>query len=223
MIIYKLEEVTKEYSWKGGRKLALNNISLIINSGDFITIQGESGAGKSTLLKMLETLIIPSSGEIYYKDKKLAALSSKEKALIRNTEIGMLLQDFPLMEKFDVLDNVRIPYYFSNMPIKEQENREKIILEKLGIAHLMKKSVKKLSGGERQRVSIARALVMDPQIIIADEPTSNLDAGNRDMFMGLMNELNKEGKTIIMASHDKEIIMNATKLITLKDGEIISE
>lgn len=215
-----LENISKQYKTKEGFFTALDGITLAINKGDFVVLSGESGAGKSTLLSIMETLKVPTSGKYLLDGTDVLNLSSSKRATLRNEKIGILLQDFPLIDKFNVYDNVRIPFYFSAVAIKDQATKINIILDRLGISHLKKKSVRKISGGEKQRVAIARALVMDPDIIIADEPTSNLDAGNRDLFMDLMNELNMKEKTIIISSHDKEIISNARRHISLKKGKM---
>ena len=197
----------------------LNGINLEIDDGELCSIVGASGSGKSTLLYILGCLDKPTSGDYYLDGKKISGLSDKELAILRNEYFGFILQEFGLIENETVYENIYVPMLFS----KNKENVNKKIedlLESLKIKELRDKKVKKLSGGQRQRVAIARALVNNPNVILADEPTGSLDSKNSEIILNLLIELNKQGKTVIIVTHNQEIAQKTKKRFLMKDGII---
>ncbi|MEM4222279.1 MAG: ABC transporter ATP-binding protein [archaeon] len=203
--------------------VALRDINLEVKKGDFIAILGPSGSGKSTLLNILGILDKPSSGKVYLEDKEVSKLSEKELAKIRNEKIGFVFQFFNLYAALTALENVELPMIFKNIPKKQREERARHLLEKVGLGAREKHYPAQLSGGERQRVAIARALANDPPIILADEPTGNLDSKSGKEIMDLFKKIHNEGKTIIIITHDPEIANKAKKKIFLKDGKIVKD
>ncbi len=197
----------------------LNNINLSINEGDLCSIVGASGSGKTTLLYILGCLDKQTAGEYFLGEKDVSKLSEKELATLRNSHFGFILQDFGLIEEDTVYDNIYVPLLFSKKR-KNIENEIDTLLEKLEILELKNKKVKKLSGGQRQRVAIARALINNPEIILADEPTGSLDSKNSEIIVNLLLDLNKQGKTVIIVTHNLEIAEKTNKRFSIKDGVI---
>lgn len=215
----ELQNITKSYS---GSNLVLNNVSLTIHSGDFMMLVGKSGCGKSTLLNILGLLDEPTSGTYLFEDKQLNQLSEKDKAVFRRNDIGFIFQSFYLIEEFNVIENVSHPLGYAGIKKSERLRiaREKLAL--LGIEHKANEKVTLLSGGEQQRVAIARALVNNPKVILADEPTGNLDTHNRNMVMEIFLKLHKMGNTIIMVTHDNDLLKYASRVVRISDGKIIT-
>lgn len=197
----------------------LNNINLSINEGDLCSIVGASGSGKTTLLYILGCLDKQTAGEYFLGGNDVSKLSEKELATLRNSQFGFILQDFGLIEEDTVYDNIYVPLLFSKKR-KNIENKIDTLLEKLEILELKNKKVKKLSGGQRQRVAIARALINNPEIILADEPTGSLDSKNSKIIVNLLLDLNKQGKTVIIVTHNLEIAEKTNKRFSIKDGVI---
>lgn len=217
----KLSDITKIYNpQKANEYQALNGISLEISDGEFCAVIGKSGSGKSTLLHIIGMLDKFSSGKYLFDKVNVGKLSDGAASKIRAGKIGFVKQDFALIEDYSVTDNVMLPLY----PIKSKNKRQKALaaIEKLGISHLASKEVSRLSGGEKQRVAIARAIVNDPKIILADEPTGSLDSKTAADIMRVLKELNAEGKTIVIVTHDKGIAEQCGRIIEISDGEIIS-
>jgi putative ABC transport system ATP-binding protein len=202
---------------------AVKNINLTINKGDFMSITGKSGSGKSTLMHMLGLLDTHTSGELILNGKNIKGMNEKELAQVRNSEIGFVFQAFNLLQRTTVLENVMLPLMCSKVP---KENHEKMALEvikQVGLEHRLNNKSNELSGGERQRVAIARALINNPSLILADEPTGNLDSKMGEEIEKMFIELNKNGRTIVLVTHDEDLAKIAKRQIVLRDGEIIDE
>jgi putative ABC transport system ATP-binding protein len=219
----QLKNLTKIYRTEEIETTALNGISLQINKGEFISIMGTSGCGKSTLLNVLGMLDAPTSGSYTFLDEEIAGLKEKDKAMIRKKNIGFVFQNFNLIDELTVYDNIELPLLYNNIKASERKERVDAILEKLGITHRAKHFPQQLSGGQQQRVAVARALVTEPKLILADEPTGNLDSKNGNEVMELLSNLHMSGSTIIMVTHSTYDASFSQKTITLRDGQIISE
>ncbi|MCR5836143.1 MAG: ABC transporter ATP-binding protein [Lachnospiraceae bacterium] len=217
-----INDICKEYKIKDAdnKQVVLDNVKLEIADGDMVAIKGKSGAGKSTLLHIIGLLDVWDSGSYELDGQNIVSANSKLKAKYRNEKIGYVLQDFGLIEDETVLENVCLPLMLGKKPIKEIREIAKNKLEKVGVSHLSSKKVSVLSGGEKQRVAIARALVNEPNYILADEPTGALDSGNAEKIMELLLELNKEGKTVVIVTHDDEVARKCKRIIYIKDGKI---
>lgn len=202
---------------------AVCNINLTINNGDFIAITGKSGSGKSTLMHILGLLDTPTSGELILNGKNTKGMSEKELAQVRNTDIGFVFQAFNLLQRTTVLENVMLPLIYSKIPNSEHEKKALDVIEQVGLTHRLKNKSNELSGGERQRVAIARALVNNPSLILADEPTGNLDSKMGEEIEKILINLNNEGRTLILVTHDDDLAKIAKRQVILKDGAILSE
>lgn len=224
MPFIKLENIGKVYGEGKAAVKALNNIDLEIEKGEMIAIMGTSGSGKSTLLNILGLLDSSTSGEYLINGTNINNLSEKHKAVYRNEIFGFVVQDFALIEKYKAIDNIKIPFSYTRNKMSKKEITERIhnVTMKIGINEKLQEPAYNLSGGQRQRVAIARAIVTNPQIILADEPTGALDSENTKDIMNLFKELNKEGKTIVVITHDEEVARYCDYTIELKDGEIRS-
>ena len=219
----RLENITKVYNKnKTSRCDALKGVSLTVKQGDFVTITGKSGSGKSTLLHILGLSDQYTSGEMYIDDISLNEKKEKELARLRNQKIGFVLQDFALIPHMSVRDNVFAPIYIGGTKNKNIKEHYSEIMNNLGIADLEKKKVSQLSGGQRQRVAIARALINEPELILADEPTGALDSENALEVVKLLEQINANGTTVIVVTHDETVAEYGKKRIFLRDGEIIS-
>lgn len=217
----KLEKVTKIYNAKKQNKyLALKDISLELSDGELCAIIGKSGSGKTTLLHIIGMLDNFSSGKYLFDDIDVAGASDSKISKLRAGKIGFVKQDFALIEDYSVIDNVMLPLY----PIRSGNKRDKALkaIKKMGISKLANKDVSQLSGGEKQRSAIARAIVNDPPIILADEPTGSLDSKTAADIMNVFKQLNAEGKTVVIVTHDKEIARRCNMIIEISDGEIVS-
>ncbi len=217
----KLKNVHKEYKMGDSLVKALDGIDLEIKKGDFIAIVGPSGSGKSTMMNMVGALDIASEGNIYLGEVDIEHLEESELAQIRGRRIGFVFQTFNLVPTLTALENVALPMMFQEIGKTEREERALELLEKVGLGDRANHLPNELSGGQRQRVAIARALANDPDIILADEPTGNLDSKTGKEVLDMFVRLNKEGKTIIMVTHDMELAKKAKKIIRLKDGRIV--
>lgn len=221
MTLLKLISINKIYQGDGINFQALKNINLTIDKGDFTAIVGPSGSGKSTLMNILGLLDKPSTGTYILDDQDVSRLGENTLAQLRNKKIGFVFQQFNLLPRTSALDNVALPLIYSRMEKLEREGKAKTALEKVGLVDKLRSRPNQLSGGEQQRVAIARALVTDPEIILADEPTGNLDSKTGEEILKILQKFNKTGKTIILITHDFEIAKHAKKVIRLKDGEIV--
>lgn len=215
-----IKNLTKYYNkGKDTEIKVLNNINLSINKGDLCSIVGVSGSGKTTLLYILGCLDKQTEGEYYLDGKNISNLSENQLAMLRNKYFGFILQDFGLIEEDTVYENICVPLLFSKK-ILNIESKINDLLKKLEILNLKDKKVKKLFGGQRQRVAIARALINNPDVILADEPTGSLDTRNSEIILNLLLDLNKQGKTVIIVTHNLEIAEKANKKFFIKDGII---
>ena len=202
---------------------AIKGINLEVNAGEFIAIMGPSGSGKTTLMNIIGCLDTPTSGEYYLNNKLVNQLNEDELAGIRNKEIGFVFQSFHLLAKNSALDNVLLPMKYAGANIDEATVRAKHVLDQVGLSDRMSHGPTELSGGQQQRVAIARAMVNTPSILFADEPTGNLDSKTEGEVMGLFKELNEDGQTIILITHEEEIAKQSKRIINIKDGLIESD
>ena len=218
-----LEGITKVFYTEEVETHALSNIHLEINEGEYVSIAGPSGCGKTTLLSILGLLDTPTSGEYWLNTKEVANLSFSDRARIRNREIGFVFQAFNLIGDLTVFENVELPLVYRGVSSSERKKRAIEALERVGMAHRTKHYPSQLSGGQQQRVAVARAVVGKPSILLADEPTGNLDSKNSEQVMGLLDELHAEGATICMVTHDPRWARHARRSIHLFDGRIVEE
>ncbi len=218
----EIRNLTKTYNYKKSNAFtALKDISLKIEDGEMLAIIGKSGAGKSTLLHIIGCIDTFEKGEYSIDDTDVHKLSDKKLAEIRNEKVGIVMQDFALVEEYTVIENVKIPLYFSKKKKGNANTLALEALEKVGIKELAKKPVNKLSGGQKQRVAIARAIVNDPSFILADEPTGALDTKTSAEIMELFRKLNDDGKTVIIITHDPGVAEKCKRKIEISDGEIL--
>ncbi len=223
--IIKIEDVWKSYDMdKAGELTVLKKITLQIDKGEFVAIAGPSGSGKSTMMNIVGALDIPSQGAVYLKDENIAAMSESSLAMLRGKTIGFVFQQFNLIPTLSALQNVMLPMEFVEEVPSIAKKRAKHLLEILGLGDRIYHKPTELSGGQQQRVAIARALANDPEVILADEPTGNLDSKTGKFVMDFLGNLNREeGKTVILITHDLHLIKYAKRVIYLKDGVIIKE
>ena len=219
--ILELKNVSKSYCSNDSLFYALKNVSLKINQGEFVSITGPSGSGKSTLMHIVGLLDNPSSGEILLNGKDISNLKEHQLAQVRNVTLGFVFQQFNLLPKTSALENVMLPLLYSDIPKKDRDDLALKMLDKVGLSDKIKNTPGQLSGGQQQRVAIARALINNPQIILADEPTGNLDSKSGKSVMEFFHQLHQEGRTIVFVTHDMELAKQAERLIIIKDGQII--
>lgn len=222
MSIIKLENIKKEYVVGESSFMALNGIDLEVNKGEFVTIMGPSGSGKSTLLQILGCLDNASSGRYLLDGNDITKLSDDELSKVRNSKIGFVFQAFNLLPKLDVYNNTYLPFIYSDVPSRERKDRVMDALDKVGLADKLHNKPNQLSGGQRQRVAIARSLVVNPSMILADEPTGNLDSKTSVQILDIFKSLHKEGATIIMITHEPDIGAIGSKQVHIRDGLIES-
>lgn len=219
-MLIETRNIRKEYEMGEEKVEAIKNMSLKIRDGEFITIIGPSGSGKSTLLHILGCLDISTSGEYLYKGKEISTYSDDKLSALRNREIGFVFQFFYLLPRENVLENVKLPLFYRKQTEESTEDMAIRALEKVGMEHRKKHLPRELSGGERQRVAIARALVGEPNLILADEPTGNLDTQTGESIISIFEELNEAGKTVILITHEMELAEKTPRIISIRDGEI---
>ena len=219
----QIQDLIKIYRTEEVETTALNKLSLNVKQGEFLSIMGTSGCGKSTLLNIIGLLDSPNGGSYLFDGEEVAAYNEKQRAGLRKENIGFVFQNFNLIDELSVYENVELPLIYNKIKPSERKERVKTILERVGIAHRAKHFPMQLSGGQQQRVAVARALVTNPKLILADEPTGNLDSKNGNEVMELLTELNAQGTTIIMVTHSSYDAKFSSRIVTLKDGEIISE
>ena len=221
--LIRLENVSKVFVTDEVETHALSSVHFEVKKGEYLSIAGPSGCGKSTLLAILGLLDTPSDGSYFLNSKPVTGLKMSERARIRNREIGFIFQAFNLIGDLTVYENVELPLTYRGMPSSERKRRVHDALERVGMSHRMKHYPSQLSGGQQQRVAVARALSGDPLILLADEPTGNLDSANGEAVMGLLRELHSQGSTIIMVTHDPRYSQFAERIIRLFDGRIVEE
>jgi putative ABC transport system ATP-binding protein len=222
-VLLQTINVNKVYKLGDTQIYALKDISVSIAEGEYVAITGKSGSGKSTLMHIVGLLDTPSSGEVVVNGKNTLNYNEKELAKLRNKEVGFIFQTYDLMQRTNALENVMLPLTYSDVPESEWRDRGVEMLKRVGLADRMYNKSNELSGGQRQRVAIARALINNPSIVLADEPTGNLDSKTGADIVQMFKELNNEGKTIVLVTHDEELASVAERQIILKDGEILSQ
>jgi len=218
-----LNNICKTFTTEDVETTALNNITLQIDTGEFVAIMGPSGCGKSTLLNTLGMLDSPTSGEYIFNDKDIAGFSEKALAEIRKHNLGFIFQSFNLIDELTVYENVELPLLYQKIDTSERKVRVQAVLNRMNIGHRTSHLPQQLSGGQQQRVAVARALVIEPKLILADEPTGNLDSNNGEEVMNMLTELNQQGTTIIMVTHSEEHAAYANRSIRLFDGQVMAK
>lgn len=218
-----MSNICKVYTGDTYKITAIDNISLVINDGEFVSIMGRSGSGKTTLLNILGFLDKPSSGEFIYDGMDVSDLSMKKMWKLRRENIGFVFQNFALIENNTVFENTILPLQAVNVPRKQAIKMTNEILERVGIYDLKKKYPGQISGGQKQRVAIARALIGNPKIILADEPTGALDSDTGNEIMDIFKEINKEGKTVVIVTHDEKIASKTKRIIRLEQSKILED
>lgn len=226
--IYKMNEpiletvnISKSYKVGDSEILAVKGVSIKIAKGEFVSIVGKSGSGKSTLMHIIGLLDTPTSGQIILNGVNTHQFNEKKLAQIRNIEIGFVFQAFNLLQRTTALDNVILPLVYSKVPKSQWKTKATEMLNLVGLGDRLKNKSNELSGGQKQRVAIARALITNPSIILADEPTGNLDSKTGDEIIAIFNKLNSQGITIILVTHDDDVAKVAQRKIVLKDGEVV--
>ena len=222
MSLLKTEKLSKIFRTEEIETIALNQVSLEVNEGEFVAIMGPSGCGKSTLLNILGLLDNPTGGQYYLLGKEVGSLKEKERTQFRKGKIGFVFQSFNLIEELNVCENVELPLIYMHIKAAERKKMVNEILARMNISHRAGHFPQQLSGGQQQRVAIARAVVSKPKLILADEPTGNLDSTNGKEVMTLLTELNQEGTTILMVTHSQHDASYAHRIISLFDGEIVA-
>ena len=222
-MIIETQNLVKTFQVGSEEVQALKGVNLSVNKGEFLSIMGPSGSGKTTLMNIIGCLDTPSSGKYYLNNKLVNELDDDELAMIRNKEIGFVFQSFHLLARNSALNNVMLPLKYAGIKESDAYQRANEVLEKVGLINRVNHSPSELSGGQQQRVAIARALVNKPSIIFADEPTGNLDSQTGNDVMKLFQELNDQGQTIILITHEEDIAMQSKRTITIKDGLIESD
>ena len=219
----KIINLTKIFRTESVQTTALNEVSLEISQGEFVAIMGPSGCGKSTLLNMIGLLDNPTSGELWFMDQEVSRYSENDRTDLRNGNLGFVFQSFNLIDELTVFENVELPLLYAGVSTRERVKRVNEALERMQIAHRTEHYPQQLSGGQQQRVAIARAIVTNPRIILADEPTGNLDSTNGNEVMNLLKELNHDGATVVMVTHSEENAREAERIIRMMDGYILTE
>ncbi len=219
----KIKNISKIFQTEEVETKALNEVSITINQGDFVTIMGASGSGKSTLLNIVGLLDSASSGSYELLNQEMIGLKEQQKAKFRKENIGFVFQNFNLIDELSVYDNIELPLIYNNVSAAERKEKVEKIAERLAISHRLKHYPQQLSGGQQQRVAVARALINDPKIILADEPTGNLDSKNGNEVMELLTDLHAQGATILMVTHSDYDASFSQRTILMKDGAILSE
>lgn len=219
----KMHDLTKVYRTSSVETTALNHVNLEIEAGEFIAVMGPSGCGKSTLLNIMGMLDSPTSGSYAFDGEQVEGYSESKLADLRKRSIGFIFQSFNLVDELSVAENVMLPLLYQKVPTAERAERVQAVLERINIAHRADHRPQQLSGGQQQRVAVARAVVTNPKLILADEPTGNLDSVNGEEVLNLLGSLNEEGTTIVMVTHDQSHADHASRVVNVLDGRILSE
>ena len=222
MSLLKVRHLKKVYTTRfGGNQVeALRNVNFTVEAGEYVAIMGESGSGKTTLLNILAALDRPTSGEILLNGKSLSKISQNKLAAFRRDNLGFVFQEFNLLDTFSIQDNIYLPLVLAGVPYEEMERRLKPIADTLDISHILKKFPYEVSGGQKQRAAVARALITEPQIILADEPTGALDSKASDTLLRLFGQVNQAGQTVLMVTHSIKAASHAKRVLFLQDGEV---
>ena len=223
MHLIDVRDVYKIYNPGENQVNALDGVSITIDEGEFVAIIGQSGSGKSTLMNMLGLLDVPTSGEYYINGKLVEDLTDDEMSVIRNEEIGFIFQGFNLISSLTALENVELPLVYRGMRKEERRQISKDALERVGLGPRMNHLPAEMSGGQQQRVAVARAIAARPPVILADEPTGNLDTKSTKEVMAILHELKDEGRTVIVITHDNEIAEEAERVIRIRDGKVVED
>ena len=219
----KTNELVKIFRTDEVETTALNKVNLNIGKGEFVAIMGPSGCGKSTLLNIVGLLDNPTEGELHFMDQEISKYSERQRTNLRKGNIGFVFQSFNLIDELTVYENVELPLLYLNMPSSERKKKVEEVLDRMKMSHRKKHFPQQLSGGQQQRVAISRAVVTNPKLILADEPTGNLDSANGEEVMNLLSELNSEGTTIVMVTHSPSDAEKAHRIVQLFDGHIVTE
>jgi len=222
-VIILTHKLTREYDMGSELVRALRGVSVQIRKNEYVAVMGPSGSGKSTLMNLIGCLDTPTSGEYWLNGQKVSDHEDDELARIRNKEIGFVFQTFNLLPRADALHNVELPLIYAGLSARNRRDRAVHALERVGLADRMDHKPNELSGGQRQRVAIARALVNEPSILLADEPTGNLDSTTSSEIMGVFAELHSQGQTVVMVTHEQDIAAHAARVITLRDGVVATD
>ena len=222
MSLLEVRHLKKVYTTRfGGNQVeALRNVNFTVEAGEYVAIMGESGSGKTTLLNILAALDRPTSGEILLNGKSLSKISQNKLAAFRRDNLGFVFQEFNLLDTFSIQDNIYLPLVLAGVPYEEMERRLKPIADTLDISHILKKFPYEVSGGQKQRAAVARALITEPQIILADEPTGALDSKASDTLLRLFGQVNQAGQTVLMVTHSINAASHAKRVLFLQDGEV---
>ena len=225
MSLLTVKHLKKVYTTRfGGNKVeALRDVNFSVEEGEYVAIMGESGSGKTTLLNILANLDKPTQGTVFLEDTDCSKIREKDLAAFRRDKLGFVFQEFNLLDTFSVEDNIYLPLVLAQVNYREMEQRQKPIAEKLGITELLKKYPYEISGGQKQRVAVARALITNPRIILADEPTGALDSKATDELLRLFGEINRSGQTILMVTHSVKAASHAGRVLFIKDGEVFHQ
>ena len=218
-----INAISKEYIMGDNKLLALNEVDVSIKEGEFVSIMGSSGSGKSTLMNIIGCLDVPTSGDYFFRNKNISNYNSNMLAELRNKDIGFIFQNFNLLPRLNALENVTLPLLYSGKNVKERTKLSMEALENVGLKDRTHHKPNQLSGGQQQRVSIARAIAGNPKLILADEPTGALDSYTSLEIMKILNDLNSNGITIILVTHEKDIAQYGSRIIKMKDGKIIED
>ena len=218
-----MHDLSKVYRTANIETTALNHVNLEIADGEFIAVMGPSGCGKSTLLNIMGMLDSPSSGSYTFGSETVSGYAESQLAAVRKRNIGFIFQSFNLVDELDVSENVMLPLLYQKVPANERKDRVRSVLERVNIAHRAEHRPQQLSGGQQQRVAVARAVVTNPKLILADEPTGNLDSINGEEVLEMLSQLNKDGTTIVMVTHDTGHADHATRVVNMLDGRILTE
>ena len=221
--LVEIKDVCKIYNPGENEVRALDHVSLIIGEGEFVAIIGQSGSGESTLMNMLGCLDTPTSGKYFLHGQDVSHMTDDEQSDVRNREIGFIFQGFNLIPSLTALENVELPLIYRGVGKKERENLSKAALNSVGLSKRMTHKPNEMSGGQQQRVAIARAIAQAPPILLADEPTGNLDSGSSKEIISIIKRLYNEGRTVIIITHDPGIAKQAKRIITISDGKIVSD
>jgi putative ABC transport system ATP-binding protein len=223
MLMIKTIELTKVFRTDEVETTALNKVSLEITKGEFVAIMGPSGCGKSTLLNIAGLLDNPTSGELWFNDTEVSGYSERKRTKLRKSNIGFVFQSFNLIDELTVFENIELPLLYLSVSSSERKKKVEEVMERMQMAHRRKHFPQQLSGGQQQRVAICRAVVSSPKLILADEPTGNLDSANGEEVMNLLGQLNGEGTTIVMVTHSPTDAEKASRIVHLFDGHIVTE
>ncbi len=221
--LIQLQDITRVFTVGGEEVRALRGVSFGIARGEWVAIIGQSGSGKTTLMNILGCLDTPTSGRYFLNGKDVSRMSDDELAIIRNKEIGFIFQTFQLLPRETAQSNVELPLVYRGLPARERRERARAALEKVGLGHRMHHRPNELSGGQRQRVAIARALVAEPSMLLADEPTGNLDSATGEEIVRLFEELHKAGHTLVLVTHEPKLAARCPRAVRLSDGEVVAD